>query len=119
MNFQLVIDVAVLAGEIMQNSGAETYRVEDTINRILKASGVETADAFATTTAIVATLSGQKDERITTVRRITKRTTNLNRIYKVNELSRSLCEKKIDFAEAYESLNRIKEEKLQYSRKAV
>ena len=31
MNHKLLLDTAVLAGEIMLCSGAETYRVEDTM----------------------------------------------------------------------------------------
>ena len=37
-NDKLLMDTAVLAGEIMLQSGAETYRVEDTMCHILKTS---------------------------------------------------------------------------------
>ena len=36
MDSRLLIDSAVLAGEIMLRNGAETYLVEETINKILK-----------------------------------------------------------------------------------
>lgn len=36
MNDKLLVETAVLAGEIMLVSGAEIYRVEDTINHIFK-----------------------------------------------------------------------------------
>ena len=35
MNYKLLADTAMLAGEILLCSGAETYRVEDTMYRIL------------------------------------------------------------------------------------
>ena len=36
MDTQLLLKTAMLAGEIMLRSGAETYRVEDTMHHILK-----------------------------------------------------------------------------------
>ena len=41
MDYQALIEMAVLAGEIMLVSGAEVYRIEDTVSRILKQSGLE------------------------------------------------------------------------------
>ena len=38
MNYKLLLDTALLAGEILLSSGAETYRVEDTMGHILKTS---------------------------------------------------------------------------------
>ena len=43
---RLVLDAAALAGEILLESGAEIFRVEDTIYRIAAAYGVEEAEAF-------------------------------------------------------------------------
>ena len=45
MNHKLLLDTAVLAGEIMLCSGAETYRVEDTMYHILKTSKAESIEA--------------------------------------------------------------------------
>ena len=39
MDYQALIEMAVLAGEIMLVSGAEVYRIEDTVSRILKQIG--------------------------------------------------------------------------------
>ena len=38
---KLLMDTAMLAGEIMLSSGAETCRVEDTMNHILRTSNDE------------------------------------------------------------------------------
>ena len=37
-DYKLLLDTAVLAGQIMLQNGAEIYRVEDTIQRILELS---------------------------------------------------------------------------------
>ena len=42
--------MAVLAGEIMIRSGAETHRVEDTLQRILSTSHFAHAESFVFTT---------------------------------------------------------------------
>ena len=39
MDDKSIANMAVLAGEIMLRSGAETYRVEDTIKHILDTAG--------------------------------------------------------------------------------
>ena len=40
MDFELYMDTAVLAGKIMLESNAETYRVEETVTRILNKTGL-------------------------------------------------------------------------------
>ena len=57
MDFELYMDTAVLAGKIMLESNAETYRVEETVTRILNKTGLQMADALALTTGLVATLA--------------------------------------------------------------
>ena len=55
MDYKQILNIAVLAGEIMLRSGAETYRVEDTMKHILNTAGTEVAEAFVMMTGIVAT----------------------------------------------------------------
>ena len=42
MDYKLLIDTAALAGMIMLENGAEIYRVEETIDYMLKTSGLKT-----------------------------------------------------------------------------
>ena len=56
MDYKLLLDTAVMAGEILLESGAETWRVEDTMLRMLRMSGLKTADVLALTTGFVVTL---------------------------------------------------------------
>ena len=39
MDYKLLLDTAVMAGEILLESGAETWRVEDTMLRMLRMCG--------------------------------------------------------------------------------
>ena len=56
MDYKLLMNTAILAGETMLKSGAETYRVEDTINRILKTSNAQTVETVVLMTGIFVTL---------------------------------------------------------------
>lgn len=108
MNYKLLFKIAMLAGEIMAQSGAETFRVEDTMIRILRISNFTTIDVYATTTGIVATLADSSTETITGVKRISNRSNNLSRINEVNQISRNLCEHCMQLEEAYEKLLNIR-----------
>lgn len=108
MNYQTLFRTAMLAGEIMAQSGAETYRVEDTMTRILKSSGLQSVEVYATTTGIVATLSDPGIEPITGVKRISNRSTNLSRINEVNQVSRNICNHCMEPEEAIRHLEEIR-----------
>lgn len=108
MNDKLLVETAVLAGEIMLISGAEIFRVEDTIDHILRKAGRDTAEAIVFSTGIFASLNDPLIEAITVARRVTVRNTNLNRVYLVNDVSRKLCEDRITVEEAYGKLKEIR-----------
>lgn len=107
MNYKLLFNTAMLAGEIMLKNGAETYRVEDTINYILKISKLKTIESFVITTGIFVTLDDDSINTITSVRRVNVRNTNLNKIALVNEISRDFCNNKINLDEAYAKLLKV------------
>ena len=51
-----LINLALDAGEIMLKNGAETFRVQDTMKRILSTTGREKIEATAISTALIVTL---------------------------------------------------------------
>lgn len=108
MNHKLLLDTAVLAGEIMLCSGAETYRVEDTMYHILKTSEAESIEALALMTGIVATLnSPDMGQPMTIMKAVNDRTTNLNHIIQVNDISRRYCGGELTLEETYRKLKQI------------
>jgi uncharacterized membrane protein YjjP (DUF1212 family) len=111
MNYKILFKTAMLAGEIMSQSGAETFRVEDTMIRILRISNFQSFDVYATTTGIVATLEDPSIEPITGVKRISNRANNLSRINDVNQISRNIVEGRMTIEEAYEQLKIIRNHK--------
>ncbi|MCI8453712.1 MAG: threonine/serine exporter family protein [Lachnospiraceae bacterium] len=104
MNEKILLEAVVLAGEIMLVSGAEVYRVEDTMNHMLKCSSYETTETVVFSTGIFVTLDDPVKETMTLIKRTPGRSTNINRIYLVNEISRSFCHGDITVEEAYEKL---------------
>ncbi len=109
MDAQLLMKTAALAGELMLCSGAETYRVEDTMHHILKtADNLEMAEVLVIMTGITATIK-QKDENvISIVKRVGSRSTNMSHIMEVNDISRRYCGEEITLEEAYKELSGLK-----------
>ena len=109
MDAQLLMKTAALAGELMLCSGAETYRVEDTMHHILKtADNLEMAEVLVIMTGITATIK-QKDENvISIVKRVKSRSTNISLIMEVNDISRRYCGEEITLEEAYKELSGLK-----------
>lgn len=112
MNYKEVFKTAMLAGEIMSQSGAETFRVEDTMMRILKTSQLQSVEVYATTTGIVATLADPGIDTITGVARISNRSNNLSRINDVNQISRDFCDGRISIEDSFERLQSIRDHKI-------
>ena len=108
MNYKLLLDTAVAAGELMLENGAETYRVEDTMHRILSLSRLQTAEVFVTMTGFVATLDDPSIHSMTVVRRITERGTNLDMIDQLNSLSRNLCSGELSLEAAARQIQDLK-----------
>ena len=67
----------------MLESGAETYRVEDTMNRIAASLGLENAESYATPTGIQFSTEGEASY----FRRISNRSNDLQKIADVNSIS--------------------------------
>lgn len=106
-DYKLLADTAMLAGEIMLRSGAETHRVEDTVGRILELSGFQRCEVLVVTAGIVITLSDWRMDNITMMRRVLDKTTHLGNITEVNEISRRLCNGEIGLKEAFHLLKHM------------
>lgn len=108
-----VEQVCILAGRIMLKSGAETYRVEDTMNRIAAACGAYDAQSYATPTVVNFSIDWASTTKFS---RIEKRATaDLDKIAEVNSISRQIADGKLDLEEAYELLLEVDNAPLQYT----
>lgn len=107
MDYKLLFDTAVFAGEVLMKNGAETYRVEDTMYRILKKSDLKTVQVLVLMTGFVATLDDPSIDSLTVVRRINSRGTNLDKVNRVNNISREFCEDRITLEEAFRQMKKL------------
>ena len=86
------LDVASLAGDILLASGAEIFRVEETIDRIARAYGVDSSDAFVLSSGIFLTAESGKKQEFARVRHIPLSAARLDKVTAVNQLSREIEE---------------------------
>ena len=100
----MAIDCFLLAGRIMIESGAETYRVEDTMLRMARSQDMKDAQSYVTPTGIIFSLGKTQPTRITS---IPTRITDLHRIVLVNDVSRKLTSRTITLEQAYDELKKI------------
>jgi uncharacterized membrane protein YjjP (DUF1212 family) len=109
-----IMEVCLLAGKIMLQSGAETYRVEDTMERIARAFGVREAHCFVTPTGIIFSIESTEPTKTKLVR-ITERTTDLHKVALVNGVSRRITSGELDIEKAFRALTEVEESQLTYS----
>jgi uncharacterized membrane protein YjjP (DUF1212 family) len=98
--YEELLEFAVSLANKLQACGAETYRVEETINRIVAAYGVERVDAFVIPSSIMASLETDEGQIITKIRRLKNSETMLDGIERYTALSRRICTEKPDMQEA-------------------
>ncbi|OAB34335.1 hypothetical protein PMSD_14635 [Paenibacillus macquariensis subsp. defensor] len=99
-----VISVCLLAGQIMLQSGAETYRVEDTMSRIAASFGFTNSNSYVTPTGIIFQLDRAGSAQLI---QIVKRTTDLRKVVAVNGISRKLSTGEISVMEAQTMLHQV------------
>lgn len=104
-----ILNFAVHTGELMLKSGAETYRVEDTITRILEKHHFYSVDTFVIPTGIMVTIECEGFCLSTKVVRVKNRGTRLDRIELINQLSRDYVAGIISLSEANKQLKAISE----------
>ncbi|MDR6124987.1 uncharacterized membrane protein YjjP (DUF1212 family) [Bacillus sp. SLBN-46] len=101
-----IMEVCLLAGKIMLQSGGETYRVEDTMMRIAAAFGIQTTHSYVTPTGIIFSAEGTEPTK-TKLIRISERSTDLKKVAMVNSISRSISSGEMNINEALKQLKEI------------
>ena len=103
---QEVLDIVTGIGERILRYGGEANRAEDTVRRIGAAYGIDKTHVFAIASSIIITLE-EKGNSVTQTRRINKVTTDLDKVDKLNDLSRNICENTPDYDTVMEKIDRI------------
>ncbi len=99
-------------GVALLNSGAEIFRVEDTINRMGYACGATHMNVFVLTSSIVVTMDYPGDGARTQTRRIYDGNGNdFTKLEQLNDLSRRFCQEPFSAEELRKEFDRINEDK--------
>ncbi len=101
-----ILDVASSTGYYLLKYGAEVNRVEDTVQRICYAYGAEKVHVFAIAATMITTI--EKDgASLTQSQRVQGIHPDLDKVEKMNALSRWICEKKPTYEEVVKEGNKI------------
>ena len=111
MELQEILDCAIQVGYELSTSGAEIYRVEQSIFFICEAYGVSDVHVFAIPSSIVVTVSDGA-QFLTRTKRVTTHSTNLDRVERLTDLSRMLCQEKPSYQVALQKLQEIRQRPL-------
>ena len=96
-----------LAGKIIMENGGETYRAEETVNRMGAGFGLEEVDSFAVPSGLFISYRGRNGEPVTGVRRVRRQDRNLSRVDETNRVSREVAAGSMDCHQAYCRLQEI------------
>lgn len=86
-----ILTLAVEIGDTMLESGAEIYRVQDTIIHILKAYDVKEFDVYVISNGIFASANEDQEDSCSMVRHVPKCSVNLAKVSALNQLARDIC----------------------------
>nr|WP_281391806.1 threonine/serine exporter family protein [Bacillus benzoevorans] len=106
-----VVQVCLLAGEMMLKSGAGTSRVEDTMKRIAASYGILDAHSFVMPTGIIFSIDGEIPTKLV---RVEERTTDLLKITTVNSISRKMSAGELTVEEALDALREVEKSSWMY-----
>lgn len=90
MDYNLLLDVTTELGYRLAMNGAETFRIEESINRVMAAYGIE-AEVFAIPNCLHVSIQADTGQPITRMRRIGHHGNNLDAVEQYSNLSRKLC----------------------------
>src|SRR3990172_1698519 len=90
-----VIDLALWAGQMLLQSGAESQQIEETVHRLGTGLGCDWMDILVSPNALVVTTSSNQEFR-TKVRRVVGLGVDMTIVDEVNRLSRRVWEDKLD-----------------------
>lgn len=109
---ETIMEIAMRAGHILLENGAEISRVEETIDRICRHYGIESANSFVLSNGIFSTMGNEREAFFARVQHIPVSGARLNRVAAVNQFSRKIEEGKHtieELGDAWMPLSRCRE----------
>ncbi|MEG1878532.1 MAG: threonine/serine exporter family protein [Pseudoflavonifractor sp.] len=102
MDYHKLLTLSTDLGFLLLESGAEIYRVEESVQRLLAAYGLTSGEAFVIPNCITVSLVTPDGQALTRVRRMPTHGTDIDLLERCNTLCRKLCRDRppLDQAEA-------------------
>ena len=115
MEYEELLSFATALGYRLQMAGAEIYRVEESVQRVLAAYGVATGEVFAIPNCLTASIATPGRHPLTRIRRVGFHGTDVYRLERLNDLSRRICAAPPPLEEAWQQLRAITADTTAYS----
>lgn len=113
MNYDVILDMAFELGYRLAMSGAETYRVEESIGRVLNAYGIR-SEVFSIPNLLIVTIETENHHPMTRTRRIGYHGNDLDSVERFNNLSRRICSEVPEPEIALQWLKETSKSKIKY-----
>lgn len=113
MDYNTLLDMSIELGYQLAMSGAETFRVEESISRVLNSYNIH-AEVFAIPNCLHVSIEAPDGTPITRMRRIGHHGNNLDAVEKYNSVARRICSEKPDPSIAVQWVNETKKILKQY-----
>ena len=107
-NYDDLLNMGTELGYQLMYSGAEIYRVEESVNRLLTAYGLQ-PQVFAIPNCLIVSLNTPSGHPITSMRRIPSHGTDIELLEACNDLCRRLCREVPPLEQAKERVRRLGE----------
>ena len=102
-----MLDAVCLASQIILESGGETYRAEETVERMCAGLQVPHVDVLALPTGLMLTLTTREEKTLTRIVRVRQRSIDLARIDACNSVSRKVAAGQMTAEEALRQLQEM------------
>ena len=114
MDYNLLLDLATDLGYRLAICGAETFRIEDSISRLLTTYGIQ-SETFAIPNCITVSIETPDGIPLTRMRRIEHHGNDLDGVEKYNSVCRAICNRKPEPKEALEWLKITDSHRVSYN----
>ena len=103
------LDAVCLASQMILESGGETYRAEETVERMCQGLGIPRVDVLALPTGLMLTMTMEDDSTLSRIVRVRNRSTDLGRMDQCNDISRKVASGHMSAEEALKALREIRQ----------
>lgn len=108
MDYDKLLNLAAEMGYQLMASGAEIYRVEESVDRLLRAYGLEDPQVFAIPNMLLVSVTTPQGHPITRMRRIPGHGTDIELLERCNGLNRRLCAQTPPLDQAQEAVEGLR-----------